>query len=197
MGTRTTRAPAEHVIWQDEDLDPQDWVEGYQDFLASNELPDDSSNMDAVAQYMHETNSLYLNDERANLAKIIFRSPILVIGEMNLWYGKRIGHRLIRSGRLSDCLTFISHDYESGAWFVDERGELRGRFHHHDGTNYHWYRGLRSNANENTIERLIDKINRGDESYKKLLSRISFRLGDFAGDVYGWSFANRPKVPLT
>ncbi len=196
MAARTLATPTEHIIWQDEDLDPKDWVEAYKDFLKANDLPDDSDDMDAVTKFMYEENCSYLNDERMNLRNIVFKTPILIIGEMGLWYGTRTGYRLINSGKLSDCLTFISRDYESGAWFVDDCGELRGRFHHHDGTNYHWYRGLKPGVSESTIERLIDKINCGDESYKKLLSRISFRLGDLVGDVYGWSFPRRLKVPL-
>ena len=78
------------------DLDYEDW----QEFLEE-EYPDLSE--DERIRLMNELNSEYLEDERANL-NIQLSQPILVIGDLGLWYGRRMGYKEIASGNIRDCL---------------------------------------------------------------------------------------------
>ena len=52
---------------------------------------------------MYEINGEYLNDERENL-DIQLSQPILVIGDLGMWNGRRMGYKEIASGNIRDCL---------------------------------------------------------------------------------------------
>ena len=96
----------DHLIWSDYDLDYEDW----QDFLEE-EYPNLSED-ERVAR-MYELNSEYLEDERANL-DIQLSQPILIIGDLGLWDGRRMGYKEIASGNIRDCLyTGRDIDYAS------------------------------------------------------------------------------------
>lgn len=86
----------DHPIWSDHTLDYEDWRA---DLEA--EFPD----LTEEERYtmMYERNADYLDDERANL-NIQLGQPILVIGDLGLWYGRRSGYREIPSGNIRDCL---------------------------------------------------------------------------------------------
>lgn len=63
---------------------------------------------------MYEINGDYLNDERSNL-NIQLSRPILVIGDLELWHGRRMGYKEIESGNISDCLC-TEQDIENATW---------------------------------------------------------------------------------
>ena len=85
-----------HIIWSNYDLDYEDWRE---DLEA--EYPSLSDNERLFLMY--EMNSEYLNDERVNL-NVQLSQPILVIGDLGLWNGRRMGYKEIESGNIRDCL---------------------------------------------------------------------------------------------
>ena len=85
-----------HLIWSNYALDYEDW----KDDLEA-EYPDLSED-DRMA-LMYEINSDYLDDERVNL-NIQLSQPILVIADLGLWTGRRIGYKEIESGNIRDCL---------------------------------------------------------------------------------------------
>ena len=60
---------------------------------------------------MCETNADYLSDERVNL-NIQLSQPILVIADLGLWNGRRMGYKEIPSGNIRDCLSG-GYDYTS------------------------------------------------------------------------------------
>ena len=69
---------------------------------------------------MYEINNDYLGDERMNL-NIQLDRPILVIGDLGLWNGRRSGYKEIESGNIRDCL-YADTDYST--WYVDRLGDL-------------------------------------------------------------------------
>ena len=75
----------DHPIWSDHDLDYEDWRADLED-----EFPD----LTEEERYtmMYERNADYLEDERVNL-NIQLGQPILVIGDLGLWYGRRSGRQ--------------------------------------------------------------------------------------------------------
>ena len=134
-------------------------------------------------QIMYDRNSDYLDDERANL-NIQLSAPILVIADIGRWDGRYSGYGEIKSGNIRDCL-HSSLDYAT--WYVDRLGDLRCDAVHHDGTNHYLYRVYKSGVTEMQMERLKEKLYDGSAT-RSDITRITQRLGDAIGKVYGWSF---------
>lgn len=74
-----------HIIWSNFYLDYDDW----KDDLEA-DYPD-LSEQERIA-LMYEINGDYLDDERMNL-NVQLSAPILVIGDLGLWNGRRMGIR--------------------------------------------------------------------------------------------------------
>ena len=169
----------EHLIWSNYDLDYDDW----KDDLEA-EHPDLSER--ERIDLMYQINSDYLDDERVNL-NIPLSRPILVIADLGLWYGRRQGYKEIESGNIRDCL-YDDNDYVT--WFVDKNGDFRCDSIHHDGTNHYLYRTYKDGVSEEQIENLKWKLYHG-QATRKDITRITRRLGDEIGKVYGWEFPQR------
>lgn len=164
-----------HIIWSDYALDYEDWRE----FLEA-EYPDLSEGERFALMY--ETNGDYLDDERSNL-NIQLAQPILVIGDLGLWHGRRMGYKEIESGNIRDCL-YSDTDYST--WYVDKLGDLRCDAVHHDGTNHYLYRVYKDGVRESQIDLLKEKLYRGTAT-RADITRVTRRLGDEIAQVYGFS----------
>ena len=176
-----------YLIWSNYALDYEDW----KDDLEA-EYPDLSEN-DRMA-LMYEINSDYLDDERANL-NIQLGQPILVIADLGLWTGRRIGYKEIESGNIRDCL-YSDRDIEYSTWFVDKLGDLRCEAIHHDGTNHLLYRTYKPGVRESQIDLLKEKLYYGTAT-RADITRITRRLGDEIGKVYGWDFPQRGRQAVS
>ena len=174
-----------HIIWSDYALDYEDWRG-----VLESEYPDLSEN-ERVA-LMYEMNGDYLDDERANL-NIQLPQPIIVIGDLGLWYGRRMGYKEIESGNISDCL-YSDTDYST--WYVDKLGDLRCDAIHHDGTNRLLYRTYKPGVSESQIDLLKEKLYYGTAT-RADITRITRRLGDEIGKVYGWDFPQRGRQAVS
>ena len=164
-----------HIIWCNYDLDYEDW----RDDLEA-EYPELTE--DQRIALMYEINGDYLDDERVNL-NIQLSQPILVIGDLGLWYGRRSGYKEIESGNIRDCL-YADTDYST--WYVDRLGDLRCDAIHHDGANHYLYRAYKDGVRESQIDLLKDKLYRGIAT-RADVTRITRRLGDDIARVYGFS----------
>ena len=170
-----------YLIWSNYALDYEDWrVDLEADYP---ELSED----DRMA-LMYEINSDYLNDERANL-NIQLAQPILIIADLGLWTGRHIGYKEIESGNIRDCL-YSDRDIEYSTWFVDKLGDLRCEAIHHDGSNHLLYRTYKPGVRESQIDLLKEKLYFGTAT-RADITRITRRLGDEIGKVYGWDFPQR------
>lgn len=165
-----------HIIWSNMNLNPDDWKD---DILY--EHPDATD--DEVCRIMTDTNAEYLEDERLNL-NIQLSNPIIIIANLDLWNGRRPGYKIIESGKISDCLCACG-DYAE--WYVDEQGDLRCSDAHHDGTNQYLYREINPDVDADELDEFYDEIYKGNADVKKI-NKYTRRLGDYIGDVYGWSF---------
>ena len=154
-----------HVIWSNYDLDYEDW----RDDLEA-EYPELSE--EERISLMYEINGDYLDDERMNL-NVQLSQPILVVGDLGLWNGRRMGYKEIPSGNIRDCL-YGDTDYST--WYVDRLGDLRCDAIHHDGTNHYL----------SQIELLKEKLYRGTAT-RADITRVTRRLGDDIAKVYGFS----------
>lgn len=175
----STRTPDRHVIWSNLNLDLDDWRDDF-----TEEYPDMSE--DELYQIMVETNDDYLSDERVNL-NIQFSEPIVIIGDIGRWNGRVMGYKMVESGNIRDCLY---SDTDFTEWYVDKYGDLRADAVHHDGTNHYLYRVFKEGVSEEQKERLLDKIYFG-KATRADITRVTRRLGDEIGKVYGWDFPKR------
>ena len=173
-----------HIIWSNYDLDYEDW----RDDLEA-EYPELTE--DQRIALMYEINGDYLDDERVNL-NIQLSQPILVIGDLGLWYGRRSGYKEIESGNIRDCL-YADTDYST--WYVDRLGDLRCDAIHHDGTDHYLYRAYKDGVRESQIDLLKDKLYRGIAS-RADVTRITRRLGDDIARVYGFSIPRARQAPV-
>ncbi|MBR0162424.1 MAG: hypothetical protein IJQ02_14240 [Oscillospiraceae bacterium] len=164
-----------HIIWSNYALDYEDWRV---DLEA--EYPDLTE--DQRIALMYEISGDYLDDERANL-NIQLSHPILVIGDLGLWNGRKSGYKEIASGNIRDCL-YSDTDYST--WYVDKQGDLRCDAVHHDGTNHYLYRSYKDGVRDSQINLLKDKLYNGTAS-RADITRITRRLGDEIARVYGFS----------
>lgn len=165
----------DEFIWSNYGLDYEDW----RDDLEA-EYPDLSEN--ERISLMYEINGDYLDDERANL-NVQLSQPILVVGDLGLWNGRRMGYKEIPSGNIRDCL-YSDTDYST--WYVDRLGDLRCDAIHHDGTNFYLYRVYKDSASPSQIELLKEKLYRGIAT-RADITRVTRRLGDDIAKVYGFS----------
>ena len=168
-----------HIIWSNENLDLDDWREDLRE-----QYPDCSE--DELYRIMCETNADYLSDERVNL-NIQLSQPILVIADLGLWNGRRMGYKEIPSGNIRDCL---SGGYDYTTWYVDKKGDFRCDDIHHDGINHYLYRVYKDGVSEYQKDRLKEKLYEGTAT-RSDVTRITRRLGDEIGKVYGWEFPTR------
>lgn len=171
----------DHLIWTNYGIDYEDWREYLED-----EYPELSE--DERAALMYDINGDYLDDERTNL-NIQLSAPILVIGDLGLWHGRRMGYKEIASGNIRDCL-YSDTDYST--WYVDKLGDLRCDAIHHDGTNHYLYRTYKEGVSEEQIENLKDKLYYGTAT-RSDITRITRRLGDEICQVYGWEIPRQRK----
>ena len=163
-----------HVIWSNYGLDYEDW----RDDLEA-DYPDLSE--DERISLMYEINGDYLDDERMNL-DVQLSQPILVVGDLGLWNGRRMGYKEIPSGNIRDCLY---SDTDMTEWYVDKYGDLRADATHHDGTNHYLYRVFKDGVSETQMENLRDKIYHG-KATRADITRLTRRLGDEIAAVYGF-----------
>lgn len=165
----------DHIIWSNYFLDYDDWKDELEE-----QYPDLSE--EERISLMYEINNNYLSDERMNL-NIQLDRPILVIGDLGLWYGRRSGYKEIESGNIRDCL-YADTDYST--WYVDRLGDLRCDAIHHDGTNHYLYRVYKDGASESQIDLMKEKLH-----YRKAtradITRVTRRLADDIAKVYGFS----------
>ena len=179
----------EKLIWSDLDLIPnfdiEDYREDFEEYLKINDLDVDRSDDMAMYEWAVETNSESLEDERRNL-DIQLSEPILVIAQLSLWRGKRAGYKEIASGNIKDCL-YSDRNIDSAKWYVDRYGDLRSDAVHHDGTNHLLYRVFKRSATKTQRIHLKQKILAG-KATRADITRVTRRLGDDIGNVYGWDF---------
>ena len=169
------KSEEKHIIWSNYDLDYEDW----KDDLEEN-YPE-LSEQERIT-LMYEINGDYLEDERTNL-NVQLSAPILVIGDLGLWYGRRMGYKEIASGKICDCL-YSNTDYST--WYVDRLGDLRCDAIHHDGTNHYLYRTYKPGVRQFQIDNLKEKLYYGTAT-RADITRITRRLGDEIAKVYGFS----------
>ena len=184
----TQKVNDRHIILSNVNLDLDDWRDDMKEQLVENGYSPDEITEERIYEEMLETNSSYLDDERVNL-NIQEAQPIIVIADLGRWNGRFQGYKMIDSGNIKDCL-YSETDYSE--WYVDKLGDLLADAIHHDGTNHYLYRAFKDGTTPEQIERLQDKIYLGVAT-RSDITRVTKRLGDDIGKVYGWDFPKQNK----
>ena len=166
------------IIWSNTDLNIEDWRDGYKEYLEYNGFDERHDNDDDLYKWMCETNSMYLEDEQANLNKKL-DGRILIIADLGLWNGRKQGYRIVGSN-LNEIFNIGSFEY---AEFYGDGYNIKGTEHHHDGTNYYEYRVIREDRNINDL--LVD-IYDGKEITRRRLNYYTRSLYKDVANVYGW-----------
>lgn len=164
------------VIWTNE-FTPKEWkvlVDNLRENENYNDLEDEFEMVDIYLNGLLQTERINLN--------IDVGSPIIVITDLGLWNGEYKAYKFIRSGNIADCL------YDGGdsvKWYVDRYKDLRCRSIHHDGRNHYLYRAVKPGVSDYTLRRFCGKILDGTVT-REDITRVTRRLGDYIGKVYGW-----------
>ena len=166
------------IIWSNIDLKPEDWKDGFEEFVEMNELDIDTSDEDELWKYMVDTNWDYLDDERMNLDKKL-DGRILVIADLGLWDGRHQGYKII-GNNVSHILS--DRDAHYIEWYSDGYN-IRAKAIHHDGTNLYLYREIREDRN---IQNLLDEIYSGKEISRSKLNYYTKSIAKHVHKVYGW-----------
>ena len=172
----------DRLIWSNHHIDYEDWRE-----YMESEFPELTE--DERYDRMLEINDSYLDDERMNL-NIQLSEPIILIADLGLWNGRHNGYKVIKSGNIADCLR-LHHDYAT--FYVDRFGDLRCDDVHHDGTNHYLYRVFKNGTTDQQQDNLEEKILSGTAT-RSDITRVTKRLGDEIGRVYGWDIPSQQKM---
>ena len=159
-----------HLIWQNYDLKIEDYDGCCDDW--------DEKSDEEKWHYIAELNNMYLDDERCNL-NIQLDNPILVIASMGLWNGRRSGYKIIQSGNIKDI---FYADGEYAEWFSDGHN-VKGRYSHHDGTNYMEYREIKD---MDKIDALLADIYNGVPVKRSKINYYTKSIAPSVNKVYGW-----------
>ena len=166
----------QHIIWTNDDFDALEEIK--KDIMEDNpELTEEQA-----LRCAYETRDEYLEDEKQNL-NIEVGDEIIIIADLGLWDGRRMGYKLIHSTNIRDCLSGTCGDYVT--WYVDTLGDLRCDDIHHDGTNHYLYRAWKDGVSYAQRELLMQKIYCGIAT-RKDITRLTRKLGTYVADVYGW-----------
>ena len=164
----------EYVIWSNESLEWEDWVEAFEEDYS------DASD-EKKFELMNDLNNDYLEEERY-LMDINVGSPILIIADLGLWNGRHSGYKIIDSGCLRECMY---SELDGVTWYVDGKGDFRMDGYHHDGRNHYLYRKFKRNISENDKENFLEKILHRTATEDDL-NRVTERLGDVLEKLYGF-----------
>lgn len=155
-----------HVIWTNE-INVKDWEDDIREMYPN--IEDDE-----IYEVAYRENEMYFYDEKANMDKELGK-PIVIIGNLGLWNGRRNGWKLTNKTNLNDIFTDTCGDYVT--WYVED-GEIKCEDIHHDGTNYYTYRVVKDGISDWEFEEMMYD--------GKDIDELTDKLGKFACDIYGW-----------
>lgn len=93
-----------------------------------------------VSIYSSESNEIAYHD-LLQFFNIDVGADIVVIGDLGLWNGRRIGYKELNNPTYSMCFESGVNGSAECEWLVDNvTKDLCAKVSHHDGTNYYLYR---------------------------------------------------------
>lgn len=125
-----------------------------------------------------DCNNIVFSDEMANLNQKI-DGRILAIADLGLWNGRRMGYKILTRNINS---IFSINGYDSFELFGDGRN-IRGIYHHHDGTNYIEFRVIKEDKN---IDNLLNKLYNQQVVSRAMINTYTKSLYPYVAKIYGW-----------
>lgn len=181
MNKKTLKGkPRIRVIWQNYELELDDWREGLLENREINGLPVDVDD-DTLMEEMYRLNNYYLEDEHINL-NIKTEGRIICIADIGLWNGRRMGYKLY-GYNIGECLEFFK-DSEFAQFYVD-RYDFKCMQSHHDGTTFGTFRELKPNLSSDQADHFFWKIYNGTATQTDI-TRYTRSLAKRIKAVYGW-----------
>lgn len=171
-----------HTIWSNE-IHIKDWVGDRESIMEDRDCCDgckdkNCEQCDSFWNEIHDLNSLYFEDELANLDKEI-PGLIVAFADLGLWNGRRPGYKIL-TNNLKSILS-INEDYNT--YYADGRN-VKATCHHHDGTNYIVYRMLKPNIEREAFEDFMYAHDYKLDSAQ--MSRFTTSILPYVKKVYGW-----------
>jgi hypothetical protein len=164
-----------HVIWQNTDINIEDWRDGYMEFCDINDIePGDDS---AIIEWAIDINNEYLNDEKMNLDKIV-DNDIICIADVGRWNGRVYGCKI-----LDNNINNIFTVYDDYIEYYGNGRDIVATGTHHDGTNYYIFRKIRAGRD---IDKFLEDIHNNKPITLAKLNYYTESLYNDVASVYGW-----------
>ncbi len=121
-------------------------------------------------------------DDKRTKLDIEIPGNVLVIADLGLWYGRRSGYRELGSN-VNEIF-----NVEASKYYCDTY-DVRGMFHHHDGTNEYLFRYVPDGVDATP---LLNALYYGKATHEMML-RYTRSLRPYVSKVYGWGGC-QPKI---
>ena len=167
------------IIWSNANLDIEDWREGYAEFLEMNGIEKEITDED-IYEFMCETNSMYLDDERMNL-DIETEGDILVIADIGRWDGRCSGAKFL-DGNVKEIFNINSRGFDTAEFYGDGYN-IRATEWHHDGVNFFEFRVVRSGIDPS---KLYQALRNGEKVSRNKINYYTKSLYPYVAKIYGW-----------
>lgn len=128
-------------------------------------------------EFVYSDIEMNYDAEKANLGVLDNLGDVIAIASLGLWNGRRFGIAVLPSVR--DCLRY-TEDYAS---FYVEENDFQSVRHHHDGTNYIYYRLPRAGYD---IDDIVDRIREAEFDFT-VIDKFTKSLAPHICKVYGWN----------
>ena len=155
-----------NIIWSNLGIDYDEWKDDYKEYCEDNDIEYDENN---IYEWVDETLSIYIEDERCNLNKKV-DGVIVGFASLGLWNGRVNGAKSF-GNNISDIL--YSEDCDYAEWYCDR---------YNDGRNYILYR-VAKNADE--AKKLVNDIAYHDMTEEQFRKRTR-SLRPYIQKVYGF-----------
>ena len=189
------RDPSHKVIFDELSYIGDDVMNEIKDGLREANPDADDETIERWAQNAPEED---LDCDRANLSHLKIPNGILGFGYLGKWWA--INGVPQPSATLPydlkdipGCMRHFADGPSDLYIYVEEDGELCVQETDHDGTSSYMFRAWMPEVTEEEKNDLRYKIWCQDD-FKDDLLRMTVRLGDWIGDVFGWDFPNRPEA---
>lgn len=190
------RDPSHKVIFDDDSYIGEDVMNEIKEGLREAN-PD--ADEETIEQWAQEAPGEDLDCDRANLSHLKIPNGILCLGYLGRWWAINGTPRplFIPSYDLKDipeCMQYHADGPSDLYIYVDTDGELCIDETDHDGTSSYMFRAWLPNVTEDEKDDLRYKLMSQGTFDKEELNRMTVRVGDWIGDVFGWDFPNRPEA---
>lgn len=185
---KKNRKKVERIIF-DNDIDIDDFkkmeyesFEGDDEETARLDRLTDAQWWDRLADYQ----SIWFDDERCNLNKET-DGVIVAIADLGLWYGRRIGIRVLKSN--INSILDTCYNYDNVKVYADQYN-VHAELGHHDGTNYVTFR-LANDSD--TAERLLSMAQSGELTWDYAMRKTKSIVKD-VNKIFGWGSQKKKKT---